>query len=128
MGNQGLISDPKPTVNDIARVAGVSLATVDRVLNARPGVRSVTIEKVNLAIAELGYVRDAAAASLARRRFRRLLFILPKTSNEFVADLEAQVAEQGVKLLHERMTLDTLLVAPFDPQEVINALDDADPE
>lgn len=27
----------KPTVNDIARVAGVSLATVDRVLNARPG-------------------------------------------------------------------------------------------
>ena len=48
------LTRPKPTVNDIARVAGVSLATVDRVLNARPGVRDVTIEKVNKAIAELG--------------------------------------------------------------------------
>ncbi|WP_367648140.1 LacI family DNA-binding transcriptional regulator [Ruegeria arenilitoris] len=44
-------------MNDIARVAGASLATVDRVLNARPGVRGFTIEKVNKAIAELGYIR-----------------------------------------------------------------------
>ncbi len=58
----------KPTVNDIARVAGVSLATVDRVLNQRPGVRRATIEKVNTAIATLGYVRDAAAAFIAALR------------------------------------------------------------
>ena len=55
----------KPTVNDIARVAGVSLATVDRVLNERPGVRAVTIKKVKAAIDQLGYVRDTAAANLA---------------------------------------------------------------
>ncbi|MEL6316609.1 MAG: LacI family DNA-binding transcriptional regulator, partial [Pseudomonadota bacterium] len=35
----------RPTVHDIARVAGVSLATVDRVLNERPGVREKTIVK-----------------------------------------------------------------------------------
>jgi LacI family transcriptional regulator len=53
----------KPTVNDIAREAGVSLATVDRVLNARPGVRARTINAVNDAISRLGYVRDMAAAN-----------------------------------------------------------------
>ena len=56
----------KPTVHDIARSAGVSLATVDRVLNGRPGVRSVTREKVEQAIVALGYVRDLAAANLAK--------------------------------------------------------------
>ncbi len=124
MYRHGLTPDPKPTVNDIARVAGVSLATVDRVLNARPGVRSVTIERVNKAVAELGFVRDAAAASLARRRFLNLLFILPKTSNEFVKALEHQVAEQGIKLLHDRVTLDQHLVPPFDPAAIVKALDD----
>ena len=58
----------KPTVHDIARSAGVSLATVDRVLNGRPGVRRVTQQKVEGAIAELGYVRDVAAANLAKGR------------------------------------------------------------
>ncbi|HUG62262.1 MAG TPA: LacI family DNA-binding transcriptional regulator, partial [Methylomirabilota bacterium] len=36
----------RATVHDVAREAGVSLATVDRVLNGRPGVRPTTAEKV----------------------------------------------------------------------------------
>lgn len=117
----------KPTVNDIARVAGVSLATVDRVLNARPGVRAVTIDKVRRAISELGYVRDTAAANLARRRVYNLLFILPDTANEFVLSLLAEIAEQGVKLSHDRTLLHTRRVAPFDPQEIVTLLDGLDP-
>jgi len=46
---------PRPTVNDIAEAAGVSLATVDRVLNARRGVREKTVSRVNAAIEKLGY-------------------------------------------------------------------------
>lgn len=116
----------KPTVNDIARVAGVSLATVDRVLNARPGVRSVTIEKVTRAIAELGYVRDTAAANLARGRVYNLLFILPDTANEFVVALDTHVGEQSAKLRHQRTTLEMLRVPPFDPQAIVQALDAVD--
>jgi LacI family transcriptional regulator len=82
----------RPTVIDIAREAGVSLATVDRVLNARPGVRDKTIAAVNEAIARLGYVRDVAAANLARGRTYRIAFVLPDTESQFVQTL-AQAAE-----------------------------------
>lgn len=120
-------SASKPTVNDIARVAGVSLATVDRVLNARPGVRHVTIERVNNAIAQLGYVRDTAAANLARKRFYRLLFILPATSNEFVVALERAIDEQGAKLIYQRTALEKISVRPFDPRAICETLDGLDP-
>lgn len=117
----------KPTVNDIARVAGVSLATVDRVLNARPGVRSVTIEKVQKAIEELGYVRDTAAANLARRRVYNLVFILPDSANEFVLALKHQIDELATRLVVERTRLSTVTTMPFDPQEIVTALDGLDP-
>lgn len=117
----------KPTVNDIARVAGVSLATVDRVLNARPGVRARTIEKVNEAIAQLGYVRDTAAANLARRRVYKLLFVLPVIANEFVQALEKEITAQGAKLLHQRTILSKFTVPPFDPQAIVDVLDGLSP-
>ena len=79
-------------MNDIARVAGVSLATVDRVLNERPGVRSVTIKKVQAAIDELGYVRDTAAANLARQKTYRFIFVVPDWKGQFMASLERSAA------------------------------------
>lgn len=127
MSDQNVRTLKKPTVNDIARVAGVSLATVDRVLNMRPGVRRVTIEKVNKAIEQLGYVRDTAAANLARQRFYRLQFILPDTSNEFVVALEQAIVEQSAKLHHQRTTLQSVSVPPFDPQSIVDALDQLEP-
>jgi LacI family transcriptional regulator len=111
-----------PTINDIARVAQVSLATVDRVLNERPGVREVTVKKVNKAIAELGYVRDTAAANLARGRVYHFTFILPATGNEFLSSLEAQIEELSLGLRHERTKLSFVRVAAFDPVELSQAI------
>lgn len=101
---------------------------MDRVLNARPGVRSVTIEKVNNAITELGYVRDTAAANLARKRLYRLLFIIPDSANEFMIALEQAITAQAAKLVHQRTTLQHIAVPPFDPRAVVDALDALDPE
>ena len=115
-------------MNDIARVAGVSLATVDRVLNARSGVRSVTIEKVNNAINELGYVRDTAAANLARKRHYRFCFIIPENPNEFMIALDHAITAQAATLVHQRTTLQRISVPPFDPKAVVDALDALDPE
>jgi LacI family transcriptional regulator len=85
----------RPTVNDIAREAGVSLATVDRVLNDRPGVRAKTVQAVQDAILRIGYVRDVAAANLARQRDYRLAFVLPDTDSQFVRALLESLAESN---------------------------------
>ena len=116
----------KPTVNDIARVAGVSLATVDRALNRRPGVRTVTVQKVQKAIDELGYVRDTAAANLARNRIYNFLFVLPDTDNEFVEALSTQISEQSRDQFIERTRMTIKRVVPFDPQDIVKVLDGVD--
>ena len=57
-----------PVMEDVARVAGVSHQTVSRVLNSHPNVSPKTRERVEKAIAELGYRRNTAARSLVTRR------------------------------------------------------------
>lgn len=118
----------KPTVNDIARHAGVSLATVDRVLNARPGVRRVTIDRVNKAIEELGYIRDTAAANLARRRIYRFVFLLPDIKSEFIDALQGQINTQAVALSAERALLRVRRVTAFDSRAIVMALDELNPQ
>lgn len=57
-----------PTVKDVARIAGVSTATVSRVVNGNPHVREAARTAVIHAITMLGYERNEAAASIRRRR------------------------------------------------------------
>ena len=116
-----------PTINDIARVAEVSLATVDRVLNARPGVREKTVKKVNKAIADLGYVRDAAAANLARGRVYEFVFILPESDTEFHTSLEAEIRQLAQSLRHDRTRLSFVRVTAFDPVALAVAMATIDP-
>ena len=97
-------------------------------MNERPGVRKVTIKKVHAAIAELGYIRDTAAANLARQRVYRLLFVLPDTGNEFVLALRQQIDEQAEKLSNERTELSLALAKPFDAQDFVSVLDRIEPE
>jgi LacI family transcriptional regulator len=71
------------TINDVAKRAGVSPVTVSRVLNGAPNVNAATRERVNQAIAELGYVPNVVARSLRLRRTRSLALILPDITNPF---------------------------------------------
>ncbi|WPE21294.1 LacI family DNA-binding transcriptional regulator [Shinella zoogloeoides] len=115
----------RPTVHDIADKAGVSLATVDRVLNDRPGVRSVTRARVEAAIAALGYVRDVAAANLAKSRVYPLVFILPEGDNPFMRGLEAEVRHAGLHSAAERTRLSVATVPAFDAAALAKAIDAA---
>jgi len=57
----------QPTIYDVARVAGVSIASVSRVLNGRRNPLPDTKERVERAVAELGFIPDGAARGLAAR-------------------------------------------------------------
>ena len=61
------MADTPPTIYDVARMAGVSIASVSRVLNGRRNPREETRERVLQAVAELGFVPDGAARALSGR-------------------------------------------------------------
>ena len=75
---------PRARVVDIARRAAVSTATVDRVLNARAGVRPAPAQKVLRAAAALDYLPEGDLAAAARPRPAQLLFLLPSGTNRFL--------------------------------------------
>ncbi|MFD2854389.1 LacI family DNA-binding transcriptional regulator [Seohaeicola zhoushanensis] len=104
----------KPTVHDIAREAGVSLATVDRVLNARAGVREVTVRRVQEAISRIGYVRDLSAANLARQRRYRFAFLLPDTPSQFLKGLHEAIDEAAAGLSADRLEIEVRHIAMGD--------------
>jgi LacI family transcriptional regulator len=91
------------TIADVAQRAGVSIATVSRVLNGTAAVDSETAERVRTAIARLNYVPHAAARTLASRRTDTIGLLLPEISGAFFQPLlrgvEAAVGEAGLNLL-----------------------------
>ncbi|WP_137133440.1 LacI family DNA-binding transcriptional regulator [Rhizobium sp. FKY42] len=113
----------KPTVHDIAARAGVSLATVDRVLNGRPGVRAPTREKVEAAVAELGFVRDVAAANLAKSRVYTFAFIIPANDNSFMMGLRAELEAVRRWAAQDRISIQLIDVPAFDADALASALD-----
>ena len=113
----------RATLEDVARAAGVSLATVDRVVNRREGVREKTIARVEAAVAKLGYRADAAATRLARNQSFRFAFILPTGANSFMANLTEQVRRTAGWLAGQRGFIDVLHVDVFDPAALAHALE-----
>jgi len=69
-------------VKEIARRAGVSIATVDRVLHNRVGVSAKTREKINQIIEELDYQPNLMASRLASGKILRLAALIPSVSEE----------------------------------------------
>lgn len=72
---------------DVARHAGVSTATVSRVLNKHPKVADNLRRQVEAAVRELGYNLNVAARSLRTRHASKILLSVPDISNPFFADI-----------------------------------------
>lgn len=118
---------PRPTVQDIAVAAGVSVATVDRALNGRAGVRPETILKVNEAVERLNYVRNVDAANLAKRRTYPILFIVPEGANAFMRALEAEIRSAVLREPLERTEIEVATVPAFNERAILKVLDGVDP-
>ena len=111
------------TAQDVAEEAGVSLATVDRVLNKRKGVRSETIKKVATAMNRLNFVRDQTAANLARSRSYRFTFIVSAGETSFFSDIQSEIEAAKFEAAKERIDIQMLTVPPLDPQAIVEVIE-----
>lgn len=93
----------RATARDVAETAGVSVATVSRVINAATGVNPETAAKVHAAIAELGYRPNGVGRSLKTASSRLIGVLIPTLSNpvfaEAVDGIAEGVADGGYSLL-----------------------------
>ncbi len=90
-------------IEDVAKIAGVSTATVSRALSHPDRVRQVTRDAVQQAIAKLGYVPDAAGRALASGRTRTVGCLIPTLDHAIFASsthaLQNALAKAGYQLL-----------------------------
>ena len=112
----------QPTIVSIARRAGVSIASVSRVLNGQ-GARRDTEERVRRAAAELGYVPNAVARSLKGGRTRQLTFAMPDIGNPvYVAMVRA--IQTVAKAAGYRLLLHSTDAVAEDELAVLRSLGD----
>ncbi|GAA3777156.1 LacI family DNA-binding transcriptional regulator [Streptomyces chiangmaiensis] len=77
---------PRPTLEAVAARAGVSRATVSRVVNGGQGVREPLVERVRRAVEELGYVPNQAARSLVTKRHDAVAVVIAEPETRVFAD------------------------------------------
>lgn len=106
----------------------MSLATVDRVLNDRPNVSRKAAQKVLTAIEDIGFVRNIAAANLAKNTSYRFRFVLPERGDEYLAEILREVDASNKSLKAEPISVEVAQVAVEDPHAVANYLATIKPE
>ncbi|MFP8886666.1 MULTISPECIES: LacI family DNA-binding transcriptional regulator [Streptomyces] len=77
---------PRPTLEAVAAHAGVSRATVSRVVNGGAGVRKSLRDRVQASVAELGYVPNSAARSLVTRRTGAVAVVIAEPETRVFSD------------------------------------------
>ncbi|WP_369826413.1 LacI family DNA-binding transcriptional regulator [Subtercola sp. Z020] len=87
-----------PTLEMVAAEAGVSRATVSRVVNDSPRVTEHVVQAVNEAIARLNYVPNRAARSLASRRTQVIALVVPETTAKLFSDPFFATVVQGIAM------------------------------
>ena len=85
---RGLGGEKKPTINDVARLAGVSKKTVSRVINQSPFVKDETREKINKIIADIGFSPDPQARGLAFRRSFLIGLVYDNPNPQYVVNMQ----------------------------------------
>ncbi|PLR73636.1 LacI family DNA-binding transcriptional regulator [Bacillus sp. UMB0728] len=133
------------TIRDVARKAGVSVATVSRYINSNGYISGRTGEKIQEVMLELDYRPNEIARGLARKKTDTIALIIPEITNPFfpelVVSIERKTKEKGYSLIliHadeeslqdsvfwrnlESRYIDGLILASFQfSQKILNELD-----
>lgn len=110
------------TIEEVAAAAGVSRSTVSRVVNGSTAVSSSALAAVQRAIAELNYVPNRAARSLASRATMAIALVVPEDTTRFFGDPFFAAVVSGI---HARLSRSdyvlNLIIASDDPGDKTTA-------
>jgi DNA-binding LacI/PurR family transcriptional regulator len=111
-----------PTIEEVAAAAGVSRSTVSRVVNGSTAVSPAALEAVRRAIAELNYVPNRAARSLASRATMAIALVVPEDTTRFFGDpfFASVVSGINTRLSRSEYVLN-LIIASDDPGDKTSA-------
>jgi len=87
----------RPTIYDVARVAGVSTATVSRALNGTGQIAPPTRAAIEAAVEQLGYRANTIARSLVTKSTQTIALLLPDISNPFYAALVSGIQQYALE-------------------------------
>ncbi|WP_092876154.1 LacI family DNA-binding transcriptional regulator [Izhakiella capsodis] len=100
MKSEGTVA---PTLEDVAREAGLSPMTVSRALNNPKIVRPMTVARVMLAVEKTGYIPNMLAGGLASRRSKLIAVVVPQINNNMFVDtiqaISDTLAQRGYHML-----------------------------
>ena len=105
------------TLEEVARLAGVSRATVSRVVNRSPKVSDGIRRTVDQAISELGYVPNPAARSLVTRRSDSVAVVITEPTGRLFADPFFPRLLRGISSELNARELQLVLLMPSTPDE-----------
>ncbi len=100
-------SDPMATIEDVARAAGVSVASVSRVISGARPVRAKTREAVLEAAGRLGYQTNFLASALRSRSTRTIGMVVPYIANPFFIELVEKVENEVQKAGYDLFLCDS---------------------
>lgn len=112
----------QPLMEHVATHAGVSLATVDRVLNQRKGVRDRTVALVLSAALEIGYLSEGEYENLARPRPPNIVFLLPNGTNPYLRLLGDRVRRLAEDTSRDTGNVRCFFIDSFNPDALVAAL------
>jgi LacI family transcriptional regulator len=102
-----------PKISEIARLAGVGTATVDRVLNRRSGVNADTVQRVLQVVEELGSPRQPGRPRKGENF--RFVYVLPADEFAQLGLIDRQIAQSAGDFRHQHITEVTCRIDASDP-------------
>jgi LacI family transcriptional regulator len=109
----------RPTIYDVARLAGVSTATVSRALNDSGQIAPATRRSIEAAVEQLGYRPNTIARSLVTKATQTIALLLPDITNPFYASLVSGIQQHALKSGHTML----LCMTEGDPEQEEHYLD-----
>ena len=112
-------TDGRPTISHIAQLAGVSAATVSKVMNGRADVAPPTRERVEQIVLEQGFSRDRAGRAFPKGKTGVVQLLLPRLDDEYFLP----ILEGAAQVLREARVRLELLSSSDHPEEEVHRID-----